>query len=272
MATAWQKISLEKILKGDIKILKPYQDFVSEILSVFEEFVLYGGYPRPSIKENSSIRGELLAEIRDQYARRDVRDILNIENVAGFNRLIGILAAQIGNLVNIDELASSSHLNRQTVEKYIFLLEETFIIKTVLPYFKNSRQELIKMPKIYFADTGLRNLLIEQLSMQGLELRLDKGALVENTLMHQLQILDWPIRFWRTKTKTEVDFIITAPNGDNIPIEVKYQPMSKPNIPSGIVSFVKKYKPPYAFVATKDYFGQTVFQSTPVFFAPVMFF
>lgn len=272
LASAWQKISLEKILKGDIEQLKSYQDFISEILPVFEDFVLHGGYPRPSLLENKSIRNELLAEIRDQYARRDVRDILNIENIAGFNRLLGILATQIGNLINIDELASSANLSRQTVEKYIFLLEETFIIKIVLPYFKNSRQELIKMPKIYFADTGLRNLLIEQLAMQNLDLRLDKGALVENALMHQLQILDWPIRFWRTKIKTEVDFIITAPNGGNIPIEVKYQPISKPNIPSGIISFIKKYQPPYAIVATKDYFGKSVFQSTLIYFVPVMFF
>jgi hypothetical protein len=274
LAKSWQKIDPPEILSGkiDLNFLSPYQQMVSEILPAYENFVLFGGYPKPSLKENKSIKQELLGEIRDQYARRDVNDILKIDNVAGFNRLLGILAAQIGSLANIDELANSANLNRQTLEKYLFLLEETFIISQVKPYFTNKRQELIKMPKIYFNDTGLRNLLIEQLGGHSLELRPDKGALAENALWHELQLLGWPINFWRTKTKAEVDFIVSVPGVGDIPVEVKYQNFDKPALPSGLSSFIKKYHPPYGLVATKDYLGQTVCENTTVYFVPIMFF
>lgn len=268
----WQNIFIEDILAGKIQNLKSYGSLISEILPTFEQFVIFGGYPKPSLKENKSIRTELLAEIRDAYARRDVADILKIENVAGFNRLLGLLAAQIGNLVNFDELAGSANLNRLTVEKYIFLLEETFILKMVKPYFTNPRQEIVKMPKVYFMDTGLRNLLIEQTNLISLDLRPDKGTLVENTIFHELQALGWPIKFWRTKTKAEVDFIISSPDGNIIPLEVKYQPLDKPDIPTGLVSFIKTHQPKTAFVVTKNYLDQIKYQSTTIYFIPAVLF
>lgn len=272
LAKSWQKINLEDLLAGKIQNLKSYNSLISEILPIFEEFIIFGGYPKPSLKENKSIRYELLVEIRDAYARRDVADILKIENVAGFNRLLGLLAVQIGNLVNFDELASSANLNRLTVEKYIFLLEETFILKMVKPYFTNPRQEIIKMPKVYFMDTGLRNLLIEQSNQTSLDLRPDKGALVENVIFHEIQALGWPIKFWRTKTKAEVDFIISSPNGQIIPLEVKYQPLNKPDVPTGLISFIKTHKPKMAFVVTKNYFEQIKYQSTTIYFIPAALF
>lgn len=239
-------------------------------MPIWEEFVLFGGYPKPSLKENRSIRAELLAEIRDQYVRRDVRDILNIENVPGFNLLLGLLAAQIGNLVNINELALSSRLNRQTLNKYLFLLQETFIIKLLLPHYRNPRQELIKMPKIYFWDTGLRNILLSQRVGDSLTLRPDKGALAENVLWHELNSYGYELKFWRTKTQAEVDFVLTLPDIDPIPIEVKYQSFNRPTIPSGLESFIKKYHPRHGLVMTRDFLGQTKYDKTLVCFAPLM--
>lgn len=271
LTAAWSKINLFELLDGKINPLKKLAAFLPEILPTYEEFVLYGGYPAPSLKSNLPVRNKLLAEIRDQYARRDVRDILNIENVPGFNLLLGLLAAQIGNLVNVQELAVSSRLNRQTVEKYLFLLSETFIIKLLTPYFHNARQELIKMPKVYFNDTGLRNILIESTIPDTLELRPDKGALAENTIWHELSAYEIPTQFWRTKTQTEVDFVLTLSSGKIVPLEVKYQPLDRAVVPSGLTAFIKKYKPPHAFVITKQFLGQTKCEKTPVYFVPAAF-
>ncbi len=272
LADAWQKINPMDILSGKPNIPPAYRQLLPEITTAYEKFILFGGYPKPSLKENAPFRQELLSEIRDQYARRDVNDILKIENVSGFNRLLGVLSAQIGNLANIDELANSTGLNRQTVEKYLFLMEETFIISQVKPYFTNKRQELVKMPKIYFRDTGLRNLLIGQFGNGSLELRPDKGALAENALLHALQNLNLETNFWRTKAGAEVDFVASVPSIGHIPIEVKYQNMDKPIIPSGLASFIHKYRPPYGLVATKNYLGKTTRGKTPVYFAPIMLF
>ncbi|MBI5229968.1 MAG: ATP-binding protein [Candidatus Magasanikbacteria bacterium] len=272
LANAWEKIDREQLLSGNIQSLKNYTAFLPEINPLFEEFVLSGGYPKPSLKEYQSVRYDLLSEIRDQYARRDVRDILNIDNIPGFNLLLGLLASQIGNLVNMNELATSARLSRHTVDKYLFLMSETFIINLVVPYFKNSRLELVKMPKIYFSDTGLRNALIGFNFNGHLELRPDKGALVENTIYHELRIAGYEPKFWRTKSQTEVDFVLSHPQFSEIPIEVKYQPMNNPSVPNGIESFISKYNPHHAIVATRDYLGKTTCNSTPVYFIPVMFF
>lgn len=272
LASAWEKIDREQIISGNIELLSNHTPLLPEITPVFEEFVLSGGYPKPSLKEYQAIRYDVLSEIRDQYARRDVRDILNIDNVPGFNLLLGLLASQIGNLVNMNELAVSAKLSRHTVNKYLFLMSETFIINLVTPYYKNARKELVKMPKIYFSDTGLRNALIGFNINGPLELRPDKGALVENTVWHELHIAGYEPKFWRTKSQTEVDFIITHLQFGEIPIEVKYQPLNNPSVPSGIESFISKYRPHHAIVATKNYLGKTMSHSTPVYFIPVMFF
>lgn len=269
---AWQKIDTMKILSGDIGGLSDHIGLLPQIHSAYEEFVVYGGYPKPSLAANASIRRELVEEIRDQYARRDVRDILNIENITGFNRLIGLLAAHVGNLANINELTLSANLNRQTLEKYLFLLQETFILKLVRPYFANRRKELTKMAKVFFYDTGLRNALIGQFDAQRFEFRPDKGALVENSIWQELNTFGLEIRYWRTATKSEVDFIVSAPNSELIPLEVKYQSMTHPTTPSGLSAFIKKYNPPRAFVATKDFLGQTRVANTDVFFVPTVFF
>ena len=163
-------------------------------------------------------------------------------------------------------------MNRKTIEKYFFLLEKTFILKMVKPYFTNHLQEIVKMPKVYFMDTGLRNLLIEQSNQTSLDLRPDKGALVENAIFHELQALNWPIKFWRTKTKAEVDFIISSPDGQIIPLEVKYQTLDKSDMPTGLASFIKNHQPKMAFVVTKNYFDQIKYQSTTVYFIPAALF
>ncbi|MBI5222381.1 MAG: ATP-binding protein, partial [Candidatus Magasanikbacteria bacterium] len=240
LAAVWSKINIFELMDGKINPLKKLTAFLPEILPIYEEFVLQGGYPAPSLKINLPVRDKLLAEIRDQYARRDVRDILNIENVPGFNLLLGLLAAQIGNLVNTQELAVSSRLNRQTVEKYLFLLSETFIIKLLTPYFRNTRQEIIKMPKVYFNDNGLRNILIESAIPRDLELRPDKDALTENAVWHELSAYGITTQFWRTKTQTEVDFILTLPDGTIVPLEVKYQLLNRAVVPSGLAAFIEK--------------------------------
>ena len=73
-----------------------------------------------------------------------------------FNRLIQVLSLQAGSLVNLNELSRDLGIARETLERYLFLLENTFIIKMVPPFYSNKRKEIIKMPKIFFDDTGLR--------------------------------------------------------------------------------------------------------------------
>jgi hypothetical protein len=113
------------------------------------------------------------------------------------------------------------------------------------------------MSKVYFIDTGLRNIIIRNLD--NLDNRVDRGALIENgvfcNMVKNLLPLE-EIHFWRTLTKNEVDFVIAK--GDKVkPVEVKYTAFKSTRIPSGIRYFQKEYKSMVSYVLTRDFYGKT---------------
>jgi len=140
------------------------------------------------------------------------------------------------------------------------------VVDPVLPYFKNSRQEIIKQNKIYFLDTGLRNYSVENFS--SFAGRADAGLLIENAVFREILISLGTfdrVRFWRTKPGAEVDFLIIS-DKRILPVEIKLD-LKKPAIPSGLRSFIEKYKPEKALVAGLGIFNQSVEVSgTKVYF------
>ncbi|TRZ77630.1 ATP-binding protein [bacterium] len=237
---------LANSLKSDDEISKISQD---NLLDLYKEYIIFGGYPRVILAEGKSEKISILKEIYSSYVEKDALGFLEIKNKTAFNRLIKLLAAQIGQLVNIEELATNLGINRESVERYIFALEETFIIKRLTPYYTNPRQEIIKAGKIYFLDLGIRNLALENFNK--IEERIDKSAVLENAVFnHLLNLISFgaeKIYFWRTKQKTEVDFVIEK-GLDLLPIEVKFS-IKKENTPSGLANFIKKFDSKKAVIA-----------------------
>jgi len=141
------------------------------------------------------------------------------------------------------------------------------VIDLVYPYFTNKRKEVVKMPKIYFNDTGLRNIITRNLNT--IEERNDKGNIVENVIFNELfktqeQLAE--IKFWRTQSKAEVDFVLE--DREILPIEVKYQSFKKIKVPSGVKNFIKTYKPKKAKVITKDFSRNIKQANTEISFIP----
>lgn len=125
-----------------------------------------------------------------------------------FNRLLEILAAQSSNLLNIAELANTCDLSRATVERYLFLLEQTYVIKTVRPRSRNLRAELTKTPKIFLRDTGLMQMLwLKRLQKEVL------GPVFETSVFAELFKLYGvdQVAYWRNADKKEIDFVIQRP-------------------------------------------------------------
>ena len=190
-----------------------------------------------------------------------------MEKTSAFTDLTRLLASQIGNLIAISELASTLALSAPTVKQYLWYLEKTYIIHRVPPYFKNARKEITKMPTFYFYDLGLRN-FAEQ---KGMAITMPDGLLFENfvfLLLHEsFSSLSYPIRFWRTKSGAEVDFIIdrgTSP----IAVEVKSGPFRAPIVGKSLRSFIQRYKPPHVFIVTKDYMHTLMVDTTAAHFVP----
>ena len=137
------------------------------------------------------------------------------------------------------------------------LLEKTFVANLIPPYFTNKRLEIVKNPKVFFIDTGLRNTVINNFSI----LRSDIGALYESFVFGELLKQDLKINFWRTKSKTEVDFVAEY-DGENIPIEVKH---GQSKITRSFRSFIEHYHPRVGFVFNNQINNQTVINKTVIY-------
>jgi predicted AAA+ superfamily ATPase len=193
-----------------------------------------------------------LQQIIDTYIRKDIRDLADIKDVDKFNRLVEILAAQSGNLLNIAEVSNTCDLSRPTLERYLFILEQTYIIRLVRPFSRNLRSELTKTPKIFFYDTGLMQMLwLKRLQKEIL------GSVFETSIFTELvkRYQKNQIFYWRTLDKKEIDFIVSLPD-IYLPIETKVNfPRS---IPSALNYFESTYnsgnEPSYKIIGLE---GQT---------------
>lgn len=189
----------------------------NELREYFREYALYGGYPRIVLTPEVERKEKYLQQIIDTYVRKDIRDLAGVKDIDKYNRLLEALASQSGSLLNVDELANSARLAKQTVEKYLFIMENTYVIRLVRPFSRNIRTELFKQPKIFFHDTGL----MQMLWLKGLQKELI-GNVFETAIYTELvkRFGMESVRYWRTKDKREIDFIVTK-RDTPLPIEVK---------------------------------------------------
>lgn len=191
-----------------------------QILSrYYEEYAIFGGYPRVVLSESQEEKKEVLKNIYNTYFLREVRDILGLIDDYKLDKLIKALALQVGNMIGYGELSQISEFSYPTLKKYANFLEKTFICQFIKPFFKNKRIEIVKNPKVYFFDTGLRNIIIND--FRKINDRHDAGALLENTLFQQCVKNGLSPQYWRSKQKEEIDLILQMEGRENIAIEVK---------------------------------------------------
>lgn len=187
-----------------------------ELKGHFKDYLLFGTYPQVVLADNFEIKKLYLNNIIEKYIYRDIKDLAEIKDLKKFNDLLRLLAAQVGNLVNVNELANSLKMARQTINQYLFILENTYIIKLIQPFSKNIRSELSKMPVVYFEDLGILNILKNQEFNNNIEGH-DFQNSIFNYLRRRTKVKN--IYFWRTTNKQEIDFIIKAKK--ITPLEVK---------------------------------------------------
>jgi hypothetical protein len=258
----------EFLLKG--KTFAEKDIFLKEFTPLFNEYLTFGGYPAVIKARDIETRRVILKNIYDTYISKDVVEFLKIGDAFKYRCVVRALATLVGSLLNYTELCSTCQSYYKEVKRIISILSETYIVKTIKPFYRNPITELKKNPKIYFFDLGLRNYIIG--NFNPLEKRTDVGALIENFVFLSLRnsFPDKTTNYWRTIAKAEVDFILKL-NEKIIPIEVKYQAFKKPRISRSLRSFIKTYKPERALVVTKDFWGQEEIQDTIVMFAPACY-
>jgi predicted AAA+ superfamily ATPase len=186
----------------------------------YEEYLLYGGYPAVITEENTNGKKDILSDIKDSFIKKDILES-GIKNEFAFYNLFKIFALQSASLVNINELSKTLGITNETISNYLFVMQKCFHIVLVKPFYRNLRKELIKMPKAFLLDTGMRNCLLN--SFQNIGERMDKGDVWE-TAYYKLLYSKYGqdnVFFWRTIDKKEVDFVL--PNVENpFAVEVKF--------------------------------------------------
>lgn len=199
-----------------------------------EHFLIYGGLPDVYLEKDVNRKINILKNYLVSLLFKDIFEIEGIRHPEAFKRLLKLLALQIGNEVNSNELAQILGINRKTVLEYIYLYEKFCIIYILRAYSENPRKEMSKKFKVYFSDLGIRNSLADNFSP--LDNRNDAGGVFENFCVNILMsnaVYFWPyykMYFWRNFGGAEVDFVIRDVRSDKlIPIEIKYRKTVKPS-------------------------------------------
>jgi len=206
-----------------------------------EDFLIWGGLPGLTHEYNSQSKMRLLQGMVETYLLRDVKSLVREEHLGGFNRMLYLISERQGQLVPVSSLAAELSLTAKTVEKYLEIMEHTYVLFSLPSYSSNYGNELKKSRKYFLYDLGIRNMLIKDLSP--LALRNDKGLLAETFVLLMLKMQQSPnveVRFWRTKHGDEVDFIWIE-NRTPVAIEVKSQYNADNGPPKGIGRFIERY-------------------------------
>ena len=211
-----------------VSVLELYEQFGGMyVLQRLEELMIYGAYPEILNASSADEKKEYLMSVRDSYLLKDILELENIRNPSKLNDLLKLLAFQIGQEVSLNELSIGLGIARQSVERYLDLLEKTFIIKKVGGFSRNLRKEIVKTSRYYFWDNGIRNAMINNFNLPFQ--RNDVGMLWENFLfMERLKTKSYRRifsndYFWRTYDQQEVD-LVEDRDGKLYAYEFKWNP------------------------------------------------
>jgi predicted AAA+ superfamily ATPase len=199
--------------------------------------LVFGYYP--DVVNHLGDEFEVLNQLVDSFLYKDILMLEQLKKSEAVVKLLKALAYQVGSQVSYNELGQLCGLNSRTIEKYIHILEKTFVIFRVGSFSRNLRNELKKSHKIYFYDLGVRNALINNFSI--IEKRSDQGQLWENFIIaERIKFLNYSRRkvnfwFWRTSDQLELDWV-EEENGEIRGFEFKYGITSKAKIPKAFTS------------------------------------
>jgi len=223
-------------------------DFITEERSI-EQRLIYGSYPE--VINDPKNAEEHLKLLADSYLYKDLFALEEVKKPLLFEKIVKALALQIGSEVNFSELAQLVKADQKTVDKYISLLEKSFVVFTLPAFSGNVRNEIKKNKKIYFYDTGIVNAITR--NFNPLTNRNDVGALFENYMiaerikfLHQNQ-MEADCFFWRTTQQQEIDYIEKSAN-QLLAVEFKWNERSKNKIPT---TFTQAYPEAETLILSK---------------------
>ncbi len=265
-------------LVGRVSILKLYPFSFEEFLNAKKQKELnqkilerniwehanYGGYPKVVLTDDIDIKKTILSDLYDTMILKDVARTFSIDDIRSLEEFSKFLAFSIGDIISYDKISSKLKLSFQTVKKYLDAMQKSYLIYRATPFFTNKKKEIVKQPKLYFVDTGLRNIIAKEFNTDL------SGKLFENYVLTELLKMGLNPKYWRTKQKTEVDFIVESENNEMIPIEVKIQ-TEVGKIEKSLRAFIDYYNPKKAIIVSlKGREGKTEINGCEVIYTDIL--
>jgi len=221
--------TISQSLAGRTALLKLLPLSISELKSAgtqltIDDFLLTGFYPR--IYDMGINPTQALGDYFETYVERDIRQLINVKNVALFEKFIRLCAGRVGQLLNLQSLGNDVGISHTTARHWLTLLEASYIVFQLQPWHKNISKRQIKSPKLYFYDVGLVSYLLGAENTKHIAHHPLKGNLFENMIV--LEALKYRFNrgkrnnlyFWRDAKGNEIDILVE--NGsDVVPIEIK---------------------------------------------------
>ena len=214
--------NISQTLAGRIAYIELLPFDINEINTIskkkpsLNKVLLTGGYP--AIYSRKLTPQEWFVNYIRTYVDRDVRQIMNIGNLSAFTKFLKLCAARTGQLLNMSNLSVETGIDNKTVQSWLSVLQSSYVIHLLKPHHENYNKRLVKMPKLYFYDTGLLCALLEVTNEKMLEIHPMRGSIFENYVINELikdrfnQGLQSNLYFWRDNKGTEID--IVAQNGN----------------------------------------------------------
>ncbi len=210
---------------GYLNLLPLSVEEIGQLKPNINQLIFMGGYPVLYSDENASVV-KWFANYINTYIERDVRLLKNISDLVVFERFLRLCAGRSGQLLNMNSLANETGVDQKTIAAWLSVLETSFIIFRLQPFHKNYNKRIIKMPKLYFYDTGLASSLLGIEDSSQIEFHPFKGNLFENLvilefLKHRLNSgKSKNLYFWRDSTGNEIDLLLE--HGERlVPVEIK---------------------------------------------------
>ncbi len=210
------------------------------------EQTLRGFYPEIALTPNRDARLWQSSYIQT-YLERDVRNLRNIGDLTLFQTFLRALAARSAQLLNLSQLARDVGVSVNTAKDWISILEASFQIFILRPYFANIGKRLIKSPKVYFMDTGLLCYLVGLRDSEHASAGPMGGAIFENLVVSDLYKIyqhrgeEPPLYFWRTAAGAEVDLVVDTQSGLT-PLEIKLSETPRPEMARELIGFQHDFK------------------------------
>lgn len=189
----------------------------AKLKHLYDEYLEFGGLPKVVLTKNTKEKKRLLTSIFSSYINLDVQSLSDFRSLQDFSRLVQLLAARIGNKVNVNNFSEILGLSRQTINSYLEFMEQTYLIRLIKPLSTSSDVQLRVAPKLYFVDTGIAHVNYD----------MSLGARYENAVCHQLFLHANTTAFGRDlnyfdQDRSEIDFVLNKTQA----FEVKETPVS----------------------------------------------